>query len=170
MRNRYAGYDYRTLDNVDPDEDDRFGAPNSGCHCTGGTTRNCPRSYRPLPPGCVLAPNDVDSIAVIAAHGWGTTCVVLADGTSRMTATATYRAGNSCHNGRLATSGSTYSIVGCPYPTRVLARCSEPAEPEPEPGLEPAPYQNSLTHPTEPRSNVRFPRERHCFEVPPIQK
>ena len=75
----------------------------------------------------MLAPNDATSIAVIATNGWGTDCVVLADGTSWVAWRAMGGAGISCsgfctvHDECLATSGDTYTVTNCYM--RVLARC-----------------------------------------------
>ncbi len=127
----HGGYTWRTLDGADP-QGGNYGAPNGGCQCTGGTS-SCDgpgswqdgsgANYLPLPAGWVLAPNDATSIAVVAAHGWGTGCAVLADGTAWITpaySDGSY-AGNSCSSGELATSGGTYTVVSCNL--RVLARC-----------------------------------------------
>ncbi len=116
----HGGYTWRTLDRADP-QGREFDAPNGGCQCVHGT---CPANYLPLPAGWVLAPNDATSIAVVAAHGWGTGCAVLADGTAWITpaySDGSY-AGNSCSSGELATSGGTYTVTGCGA-GRVLARC-----------------------------------------------
>ena len=75
----------------------------------------------------MLAPNDATSIAVVAAHGWGTGCAVLADGTAWRSANYNnaqndFSAGDSCGSvNRLATSGGTYTVTNCN--DRVLARC-----------------------------------------------
>eukprot|EP01045_Picozoa_sp_COSAG04_P009345 COSAG04_NODE_538_length_12896_cov_41.168243_10_plen_326_part_00 len=137
-------------------------------------------NHLPLPAGWVLAPNDATSIdydsdchpwqsssnpatdnwpecsgstsiAIVAAHGWSTSCAVLADGTA-------WRSGNlpdpwpfpegssggdRCgvpfttssewlYTGMLATSGGTYTVTDCSMPEsrmRVLARCGGPPPP-----------------------------------------
>ena len=118
----HGGYTWRTLDGADP-QGPSDGAPNDGCQCTGSgsSSRSCPDNYLALPAGWVLAPNDATSIAVVAAHGWSTACVVLADGTPWRSG-ALSNSGDSCgsHNG-LATSGGTYTVTYCSQ--RVLARC-----------------------------------------------
>ena len=117
----HGGYTWRTLDGADP-QGRSTGAPNSGCQCTG--TFSCPDNYLPLPAGWVLAPNDATSIAVVVAHGWGTICAALADGTAWAAGNgqaAAYTPGDSCGGGWLATSGGTYTVTRCN--ARVLARC-----------------------------------------------
>ena len=120
----HGGYTWRTLDGADP-QGPWNGAPNGGCQAGGsytgsGTVPFSEPNYLPLPAGWVLAPNDATSIAVVAAHGWGTFCAVLADGTA-------WESGNSmapgvhCGSDRLATSGGTYTVTACNL--RVLARC-----------------------------------------------
>ena len=96
-----------------------------------------------MPEGWSLAPQDDDSIAAVAAHGWVTRCLALADGSSWWSATAQYNSpGDSCFSDNLATceagrvmagdsdqvgdscpaaSGPTYTVTDCP--TRVLLRC-----------------------------------------------
>ena len=140
----HGGYTWRTLDGANP-QGNSDGAPNGGCQCTGGSSNSCPSNYLPLPAGWVLAPNDATSIAVVAAHGWSTFYVVLADGSSWCSANGPRfgnNAGASCGSGNyLATSGGTsrcvdtgpfsrptchdvppmYTVTWCN--TRVLARC-----------------------------------------------
>lgn len=129
----YGGYTWRTLDGVDPATTDE------GCQCTessftglcsigrGGSWGN---NFLSLPPGWVLAPNDATSIAVASAHGWGTRCVVMADGTSWGTALDGWGGapGEECTkltggSSRLVTSpeGDAYTVKACNF--RVLARC-----------------------------------------------
>ena len=122
----HGGYTWRTLDGADP-QGPWNGAPNGGCQCTDGGS-SCPSNYLALPAGWVLAPNDATSIAVAAAHGWSTTCAVLADGTAWRSANPVSwtSPGDSCssicdNNNCLATSGGTYTVTRCH--TRVLARC-----------------------------------------------
>ncbi len=124
----YNGAAYRTLDDA-PSEGGRLDNPNRGCQCTdldanGKTWDNCisghSQNVLPLPPGYELAANDVDSVAVIAAHGWSTTCVVLADGSAWRSANHG-RAGDRCGSGRLASSGGSHTVTSCWR--RVLARC-----------------------------------------------
>ena len=99
----YNGAAYRTLDDA-PAKGGRLDNPNRGCQCTdldangkawdnciSGRSKNC----LPLPPGYELAANDADSVAVIAAHGWSTTCVVLVDGSAWRSANHG-RAGEAC--------------------------------------------------------------------------
>eukprot|EP01045_Picozoa_sp_COSAG04_P013240 COSAG04_NODE_929_length_9364_cov_4.141932_1_plen_677_part_10 len=74
----YNGAAYRTLDDAPP-ELPRDGAPNTGCqrnqHGWNGRSYDTDEpNYLPLPPGYALAPPDADTIAVIAAHGWSTSC------------------------------------------------------------------------------------------------
>ena len=116
----YGGYTWRTLDGAGT-EGDMHGAPNDGIQCTDGFS-SCPSNYLPLPAGWVLAPNDATSIAVIADHGWGTNCAVLADGTAWQSPTSS-SPGASCSANppHLVTSDNTYTVTDCPL--RVLARC-----------------------------------------------
>ena len=124
----HGGYTWRALDGADP-QGARYDDPNGGCQCTGTATSSnnwneCAGgndNYLPLPAGGVLAPNDATSIAVVAAHGWSTNCVVLADGTGWVS--ANLNAGAYCGGGFLATSGGTYTVTRC-QPSRVLIRCS----------------------------------------------
>ena len=109
----YNGAAYRTLDDAPPEglED---GAPNWGCQGTS--------NYLPLPAGYVLAPNDADSRAVVLAHRWSTSAVVLADGDSWWTSDG-YSSGYSglLNSGNLVTDGATHTVNHCYQ--RVLARC-----------------------------------------------
>jgi len=125
----YNNAAYRTLDDA-PAKGGKLDNPNRGCQCSdfganGEGWDNCLRpettNYLPLPPGYELAPNDADSVAVIAAHGWSTQCAVLADGTAWYSAGIV--AGMSCGSatGNLATSGDTYTVTSCPM--QALARC-----------------------------------------------
>ena len=98
-------------------------------NCISGHSKN----FLPLPPGYELAANDVDSVAVIAAHGWSTTCVVLADGSAWRSANHG-RAGEACALssanslavGSAAGAGDVvgymYSVTRCNL--RVLTRCA----------------------------------------------
>jgi hypothetical protein len=156
-----GGYTWRTLDGADP-AGANGGAPNNGCQIIdadgdGYVRDNGPTSsgdgtgsnYLPLPVGWVVAPNDADSIAVIAAHGWGAESVVLADGSAWQSQNAPPAgtlfvdesgSGNrlvTCEVGTVTTgeaqgnslvgdscpvaSGSTYTVTDCNL--RVLARC-----------------------------------------------
>ena len=124
----HGGYTWRTLDGADP-QGPFDGAPNDGCQCedTDGNSNtgsfygnDCPSNYLPLPAGWVLAPRDATSIAVVAAHGWSTDCLVLADGTAWKSGNSGH-AGDSCGSDRLATSGGRYTVTTCSL--RVLARC-----------------------------------------------
>eukprot|EP01045_Picozoa_sp_COSAG04_P009346 COSAG04_NODE_538_length_12896_cov_41.168243_11_plen_171_part_00 len=83
----HGGYTWRTLDGADPQGGDH-GAPNGGCQGTS--------NYLALPAGWVLAPNDATSIAVVAAHGWSTYDLVVADGTCWYSANYGGDAGDSC--------------------------------------------------------------------------
>ena len=90
---------------------------------SSGANRGEP-NYLPLPPGYALAPPDADTIAVIAAHGWSTSCAVAADGAAWWSAN-TYgtpgdRCGDSWRN-YLASSGGSHTVTSCTR--RVLARC-----------------------------------------------
>lgn len=62
----HNGKMYMTLDSVDPND----------------TTIGCQESPIQLPAGFQVAKNTADAQAVIAAYGWGTHCVILADGSS----------------------------------------------------------------------------------------
>ena len=92
-----------------------------------GTSTGCQgtSNYLPLPAGWVLAPNGATSIAVVAAHGWGTYGLVVADGTAWWSANAPSYASPGDRWGSyppyLATSGGTYTVTTCSR--RVLARC-----------------------------------------------
>ena len=142
------GAAYRTLDGASPDGG-CCGAPGFGCQChdaDGDGLRNddCPSNWMALPPGWELAPNDADTIAVIAAHGWSTNCVVAADGSAWASANGRH-AGDACEfdstsdsgsflskcergsdESRAAcpkvSSGTTYTVSWCNL--RVLLRCS----------------------------------------------
>ena len=115
--------------------------PNRGCQCSdfganGEGWDNCLRpettNYLPLPPGYELAPNDEQTLAVVAAHGWSTTCLVLADGSAWKTANRGKLAGEKCvlsHRNSLAVRSAAcvgdvvgYSVTQCNL--RVLARCT----------------------------------------------
>ena len=114
----YGGYTWKTLDGADPDGP-ADGAPRGGCQWTD--------NYLLLPAGWVLAPHNVDSLAVITAHSWSTRCPVLADGTSWNSALGYDVPGDRCGlDNYLATSTSgMYAVTTCSR--RVLARCG--AEP-----------------------------------------
>ena len=118
----YNGTAYRTLDDAPP-EGGYYGAPNGGCqrYYDDGPQPN----YLPLPPGYALAPPDADTIAVIAAHGWGTECAVTADGAAWYSGNwgpgNRERAGDRFGSNRLVSSGGSHTVRSCPY--RVLARC-----------------------------------------------
>eukprot|EP01045_Picozoa_sp_COSAG04_P005642 COSAG04_NODE_264_length_18606_cov_9.965256_23_plen_150_part_00 len=127
----HGGYTWRTLDGAHP-QDSSNSAPNNGCQqeCTAyytqswrsGSCRTYEPNYLPLPAGWVLAPNDATSVAVVAAHGWGTYALVLADGGVVGGANAnSYDVGDQYRTGGLATSGGTYTVTTCN--NRVLARC-----------------------------------------------
>ena len=135
----YNNTAYRTLDDA-PAKGGKLDNPNRGCQCSdfganGEGWDNCLRpettNYLPLPPGYELAPNDADSVAVIAAHGWSTTCVVLADGSAWRSANHG-RAGEACALssanslvvGSAASAGGVvgYSVTRCNL--RVLTRCA----------------------------------------------
>ena len=136
----YNNTAYRTLDDA-PAKGGKLDNPNRGCQCSdfganGEGWDNCLRpettNYLPLPPGYELAPNDADSVAVIAAHGWSTTCLVLADGSAWKTANRGKLAGEKCvlsHRNSLAVGSAAgaggvvgYSVTQCNL--RVLARCT----------------------------------------------
>ena len=68
----HNGTAYRTLDDAPPE------GGSSGCQG--------PSNYLPLPPGYALVPPNADTIAVIAAHGWSTSCAVTADGAAWVSA------------------------------------------------------------------------------------
>ena len=122
----HGGYTWRTLDGADP-QGGGDGAPNDGCQRIGFV--NTPRdngepNYLPLPPGYALAPPDADTIAVIAAHGWSTGCVVTADGGSWGSANSRTHygtPGGRCGSNQLASSGDSHTVRYCSK--RVLARC-----------------------------------------------
>ena len=126
----YNGAAYRTLDDAPP-EGGRDGDPNGGCQCTdwSPSTGRCTgggNNYLPLPAGWVLAPNDATSIAVVAAHGWSTSSLVLADGVACYTSNSSSHSPGTCpftgpQHHYLATSGGTYTVTACHR--RVLARC-----------------------------------------------
>ena len=119
----YNGAAYRTLDDAQPEGLDG-GDPNRGCQADSdgwGST-----NFLPVPPGYVLAPNDADTLAVIAAHSWSTHCAVLADGTAWWATNqlSGYPAGSDCYNDQgpfLVNEGGTYTVAWCTM--RVLARC-----------------------------------------------
>ena len=126
----YGGYTWRTLDGADP-EGTKYGAPNGGCQVIPGQasrkSNKSPSNYLPLPAGWVVAPNDATSNAVVAAHGWSTDCVVLADGRTRRSGNTVGTPGDRCgYSGTnyLATSGGTYTVARCTDGSmRVLTRC-----------------------------------------------
>ena len=124
----HGGYTWRILDGAAP-QGGRTGAPNAGCQCTKtnddswNDASSCPSNYLPLPAGWVLAPNDATSRAVVAAHGWSTYALVVADGTCVRSANTDHTPGDSCWSGKLATSSGTYTVTGCVPRKRVLARC-----------------------------------------------
>ena len=106
----YNGTAYRTLDDAPP-EGGQYG-------CQGTS------NYLPLPPGYALAPPDADTIAVIAAHGWSTSCAVTADGAAWYSASQRSYAGDRCGSGNfLASSGGSHTVTDCYARRRVLARC-----------------------------------------------
>jgi hypothetical protein len=79
---------------------------------TESTTQLCQEVYLPLDAGYVIAPDDEDSIYVIAAHGWNTAVVVVASGNGYNG--ANYGVAGDLHSGgMLLTSGSTYKPVSC---------------------------------------------------------
>ena len=120
----YKGTAYRTLDDASADGGNR-GEPNEGCQRSDFWQTNQP-NYLPLPPGYVLAPNDADTIAVIASHGWSTPALVLADD-SAVCSGSWARAGGpggSCGSGNQSVTsadGSMYTTRECFR--RLLARC-----------------------------------------------
>merc|ERR1712216_566516 len=82
---------------------------------------------RMLPRGYRLAPNDGDShAAILAAPGWSTHCVVLADGTSWTTSwlspsESDESPGTNCGSDSLVRDGDMYSVSYCHK--SVLIRC-----------------------------------------------
>jgi hypothetical protein len=66
---------YATLDGWDPKDT---------------LTKGCQSDYLPLPSGWIIAPNDADSIAVIAMYAWGTDLLVLSDGSQYYTMNLRY--------------------------------------------------------------------------------
>jgi hypothetical protein len=87
----------------------------------GSTAHNCQTGYLPLDAGYVIAPDDADSIAVIAAHGWDTEGVVVASGNVYLT-TNYGTPGSYAGGGNLLTSGSTYKPGICIM--QILQVCS----------------------------------------------
>ena len=78
----YKGAAYRTLDGASPADTD-----SDGCQCTDATyPYDCPSNWLAVPEGWSLAPHDDDSIATVAAHGWGASCLALADGSAWVSA------------------------------------------------------------------------------------
>ena len=68
-----------------------------------------------VPEGWSLAPHDADSIAAVAAHGWGTHCLALADGSTWFSANSG-SAGDSCgRSGYLATCEAGRVTTGDRY-------------------------------------------------------
>eukprot|EP01045_Picozoa_sp_COSAG04_P015899 COSAG04_NODE_1290_length_7359_cov_33.592837_3_plen_450_part_00 len=127
----YNGTAYRTLDDAPP-EGGRDGAPNRGCqrnrgscveHGSSGRCRTYEYgpNYLPLPPGYALAPPDADTIAVIAAHGWSTSCAVTAGGTAWRSANFGNAGDRYGLANYLASSGGSHTVTTCNR--RVLARC-----------------------------------------------
>jgi hypothetical protein len=102
----YNGKTYSLLSHLAPD----------------GTSYTCQEVYLPLDAGYVLAPDDADSIAVIAAHSWSTHAVVVASGNGYYTAIYGTSAGSLQGGGWLQTSGSTYKATGCNV--QILQVCS----------------------------------------------
>jgi hypothetical protein len=86
------------------------------------TSMTCQSAYLPLDAGYVIAPDNADSIAVIAAHRWSTTAVVVASGNGYYTANSGTSAGSFDGSGWLQTSGSTYKATGCNV--QILQVCS----------------------------------------------
>ena len=106
----YGDHIYRTLDGTDPER----------------TTVGCQGSsnYLALPPAFTVAPNDADSIAVTAAHAWGTHVLVVADGAGFWTSqgsTGETPGGRFRTGERLLSSDGRYTVGSCSM--RVLARC-----------------------------------------------
>merc|ERR1719478_942907 len=97
----------------------------------------CQQSYKALPSGWELAPQENDIIQnVVAKHPWGTHCVVLAKGGSYC-AKHYSTPGNNCGGNTLATSGSTYKPSGCHR--RVLIRqTKKPKVPTTAPPMKPS--------------------------------
>ena len=76
-----------------------------------GAGSACQSGYMSVEPGFVLAPQDADSLAVIAAHKWSTTVVILANGVSYFSkSNALYSNGAN----KLRVDGSTYDTSVCP--------------------------------------------------------
>eukprot|EP01045_Picozoa_sp_COSAG04_P008032 COSAG04_NODE_436_length_14464_cov_7.310825_8_plen_990_part_00 len=105
-----AGWVLAPGPNIDWDSDCHPKRGNSWDHDYLAATSNWPEC------------SDATSIAVVAAHGWSTTRVVLADGSAWWSRNICCGlAGDSCGSDRLATSGATYTVTECNR--RVLARC-----------------------------------------------
>ena len=137
---------YRTLDGA-PADGAWDAAPNAGCQCEDfagagqHSASDCPSGFALVPEGFGLAPNSAESRAVVAAHAWGTTCLVLADGSSWNTQNAermgAFGAGERCgkvgvnHLVSKVSKGDErknpklrrayYTVSGCSR--RVLAKC-----------------------------------------------
>ena len=114
---------YSTLDGADPADPRHFCQCTSECFTAPGGSgpgTSDGANWLAVPDGWSLAPNDADSIAVTAAHGWSTFCLGLADG-SGFTTAAGSPPGDSCGSGLLATSGQDYTVTGCNW--RLLLRC-----------------------------------------------
>ena len=105
----HGGYPWRTLAGADP-QGPWNRAPNDGCQRGPWTgSEFSPANYLPLPAGWVLAPNDATSVAVVAAHGWSTSSMVLADGVACYTSNSSSHSPGTCPftgpHSLLATSG-----------------------------------------------------------------
>ena len=74
----------------------------------------CQTDYITLPDNWVIAPDNADSIAVIAAHYWSTHCVVVVSGTSYCGLQYGSGSGGSCGSGLLLSQGGAqYAVSSC---------------------------------------------------------